>query len=273
MKDEMLHVFRNTPFGRESFLQSIYFSKHAGLHLKVFIPKWPQFLMYFSREVVTVDLDKAFLNSPRTAKEHAEEIIRALEVDADFFIPKRFTASTLPDMPIEFDLMCCPRSISDLSTKISLGYIGPKVRAVIKNAVFPVLIPTPVYKEWKNIVIFFGGSNNALNAFRLGLKLHKKSGFPVKLFTYAAKRSKKHYEDILKEHGLFSEIETEDIEWMFFKKGSFQEHLYAVPHDALLVVGAYGHGLIKELVFGSMMEEIQTILPNNMLIVGPHYSR
>ena len=50
--------------------------------------------------------------------------------------------------------MCCPRSISDVSTRISLGHIGPKVRSIIKNAGFPVLTPTPVYKEWKSIMVF-----------------------------------------------------------------------------------------------------------------------
>jgi hypothetical protein len=55
-----------------------------------------------------------------------------------FFDPKDFTASTLPDIPSNFDYMCCPRSIVDLSTKIGLGYIGPRVRRIVKHATFPV---------------------------------------------------------------------------------------------------------------------------------------
>ncbi|RLC32180.1 MAG: universal stress protein [Deltaproteobacteria bacterium] len=273
MKGEMLHIFRNTPFGREVFLQSIYFGRMTNLRLKVYIPEQSQFLMYFSREVVTVDLDKSFLHSPETARQHAEELIRAAKIDAEFFVPKRYTASTLPEVPVDFDFMCCPRSISDLSTKISLGYIGPKVRSIIRNAEFPVLIPTPVYKEWKSIVVFFGGSANALNAFRLGMRLHHQTGFPLKLFTFMEKRPKGYYEDILRRHDLFSAIETEHVEWRFFEKGSLHDNLYHVPPDALVVVGAYGHGLIKELLFGSLMEEIQTVLPNSMVIVGPHFSR
>ena len=76
--------------------------------------------------------------------------------------------------------------------------------------------------------------------------------------------------DILKKNALYDGIEKGEIEWLFFEKGKFRENLYNVPHDTMVVVGAYGHGLIKELLFGSMMEEIQTILPNNMLIVGPN---
>ena len=69
---------------------------------------------------------------------------------------------------------------------------------------------------------------------------------------------------------VLDEIESDAVEWAFFQKGKFRENLFAVPHHSLVLVGAYGHGAIKEAIFGSMMEEIQTVLPNNMLIVGPH---
>ena len=48
------------------------------------------------------------------------------------------------------------------------------------------------------------------------------------------------------------------------------DNLFAVHHDALLIAGAYGHGLIKELFFGSKLERIQSTLVNSMLIVGPN---
>ena len=167
--------------------------------------------------------------------------------------------------------MTCPRTVSDLSSKVGLGYIGPRVRAIIRNAVFPVVIPRSVYKEWKQIVVFFGGSANALNAFRLGVKLQLLSGLPLALFTYAEKKPKSYYEGILEEQNLLSGIRTGGVEWRFIEKGSFKDGLYHVSHDALVVAGAYGHGLIRELVFGNMMEEIQSILPNNLVIVGPNF--
>ena len=271
MNNRMLHVFRNTPFGRETLLQSIYFAKKTQSQLKVYIPKHRQFLMYFQNMVVTVDLDGSFLRSPKTARQHAKEIIKSEGLDPGFLQPKEFTASTLPDIPTHFRFMCCPRSISDLSTKIGLGYIGPKVRNIIKSASFPVLIPTPVYKKWKSIAVFFGGSKNAVKAFRLGMQIMESSGYPVSLFTQAKKKPQKHYQQILEDNDLFNKISKGEIEWLFFKKGKLRENLYSISHDSLVIIGAYGHGLVKELLFGSMMEEVQTILPNNMLIVGPNY--
>jgi len=270
MKDELLHVYRNTPFGRETLLNSIYFCKKTKTLLRVYIPEHPQFLMYFQNEIATVELDKAFLRSPKTARKHAEQIIAEAGLKPSFLQPKRFTASTLPDIPVDFGFMTCPRSISDLSSKISLGHIGPKVRSVIRNAAFPVFIPPPVYKHWKSITVFFGGSHNAVKALQLGLQISRCSEFPLKLFTQAEKLPQSHYRKILREHHLLDEVENGEVEWLFFDKGKFRENLFEVPFHSLVLVGAYGHGVIKEMLFGSMMEEIQTVLPNHMLIVGPH---
>jgi len=60
--------------------------------------------------------------------------------------------------------------------------------------------------------------------------------------------------------------------WHFFESNRFEENLYAVPHDSLAIAGAYGHNLIKDIVFGSKLEVIQSTISNNILIVGPNYS-
>ena len=59
--------------------------------------------------------------------------------------------------------------------------------------------------------------------------------------------------------------------WHIFEQDSFEENLYQVPHDALVVLGACDHSRLKEIVFGSKMEKIQSTLSNNLLIVGPNY--
>ncbi len=269
MKKQLLHVFRNTPFGREVLMQSVYFCRKTDTLLRVYIPRYRQFLMYFQYEIATIDLDKSFLRDPDTAREHAEQIILAGGLKPSFITPKRHTASTLPDVPVDFDYMTCPRSISDLSTKISLGHLGPKVRVIIRNAHFPVLIPTPVYKEWKSVTVFFGGSHNARKAMKVGAELAAITGLPMYVFTQAEDRPRQYYEHSLLEGGFGDLLEERRFEWLFFEKGDFKINLYHVPHDSLVVVGAYGHGVIKEVLFGSVLEEIQTVLPNNMVIVGP----
>jgi nucleotide-binding universal stress UspA family protein len=272
MYSQLFHIFRNTPFGRETFMQSLYFCKQIDATPVVYIPKFIKFLMYFDNDVVQVDLDGSYLTDPDTAEAHARELMARYDLTPKFFRPKHFTASTLPDIPSNFDFMCCPRSISDLSSKIGLGYIGPRVRRIVTSARFPVLVTSSVYKPWQRLVVFFGGSANAVNALKLGMRIARETGKPLNLFTQGDNRSREDYQTVIREHGLEEELGRLQQRWIYFDEGAFETNLYAVPHDALVILGAYGHGLIRDLVFGSKMEKIQSTIPNNMLIVGPHYT-
>lgn len=270
MKNQLLHIFSNVPFGRHMLMQSAYFCRKTKTALAVHIPKYDQLLMYFENEAVTVHLNKDFLRSPETAEQHVNEIVRQGKLESNFVEPISYTASSLPDIPVDFEYMSCPRSIGDLSTKTNLGHMEATVRNIVKNARFPVLIPTTAYTEWKSLTVFFDGSQHSVRAMKIGIAISGHSGFPLLVFTQAENSPRSHYKQILEKNELFEGIKKGEIEWLVFEKGEFAENLYAVPFDSLLITGAYGHGLIKELLFGSRMEEIHTILPNNMLIVGPY---
>jgi hypothetical protein len=228
--------------------------------------------MYFDNDVVQVDLDPSYLSDPETAVLHVNQLVEAANVKLELLTPETHTASTLPDIPANFEFMCCPRSISDLSSKIGLGYIGPRVRRIIQAARFPVLITSPVYKPWQRIALFFGGSANAVKALRLAMRIAKVTGMPLDIFTQLGKRSASDYQTIIRQKELKNQLQGVLNQWTFFEKGRFEDNLYRVPHDALVVLGAYGHGLIRDIMFGSMMEKIQSTISNNLLIAGPNYT-
>ena len=92
----------------------------------------------------------------------------------------------------------------------------------------------------------------------------------MSVFTWAEGKSKEHFEEIIVKSNLKSSVEKANAEWLYFNKGNFSNHLFDVPSDALAVVGAYGHGMLKDMIMGSKMEMLQTMLPNNLLIVGPN---
>jgi nucleotide-binding universal stress UspA family protein len=239
--------------------------------MSVYIPGHTKFLMYFDNDVVQVDLDGSYLTDPSTAGDHVLSLAGEQGLAPRLIQPKNFTASTLPDIPVDFDFMCCPRSISDLSTKISLGHIGPKVRRIINAARFPVMIPCSLFRPWTSITVFFGGSANAVKALKLGLRLSRLSGRPLDLFTYDGGKGRSHYEEILRQRGLEEAVRDKVRTWHFLEDGVFEHRLWEVSHDSLVVLGAYGHGLVKEVLFGSVMEMVQSTLTNTMLIVGPNY--
>jgi hypothetical protein len=269
---QLLHIFRNTPLGRELLLQSAYFCRNLGVLPVIYVPRHTKFLMYFENDVVQVDLDSSYLRAPETAVEHAAEIIRYQGLlEPKFLEPKNFTASTLPDLPVNFDFMCCPRTVSDLSSKIGLGYIGPRVRRIINAARFPVLIGCSVYEAWQSIAVFFGGSANAVKALRLGFRLARMTGFPLDVFTQEGRRRRDYYEGVIEKEGLGPDMDRYARQWKVYDGGDFIDNIYDVPYNALVVAGAYGHGVVKEMLFGSTLEKIQSHLPNNLLIVGPNY--
>lgn len=272
MENRLLHIFRNNPFGRETLLQSIYFCNKVGASPVIYIPKTTKFLMYFDNDVVQVDLDKSYLTSPETALKHATELVEQAGMNARFLDPKHFTASTLPDIHTNFDYMCCPRSVSDISSKIGLGYIGPRVRRIVKSARFPVLITSPVFKPWKSITVFFGGSVNSVKALRLGFHVARTSGMSLDVFTQTGTSSKEDYQQMVKDRNLEKDMDLYVKQWDFFENNNFEDNLYEVPHDALVILGAYGHGVIKDIVVGSKMEKIQATITNNLLIAGPNYT-
>lgn len=266
MDAQMFHIFRNTPLGRESLLQTIHFCQMLNASPVIYIPEYVKFLMYFDNDVVQVDLDNSYLTAPETAWQHADELLNDAGLPHRFLTPKNFTASTLPDIPTNYDFMCCPRSISDLSSKIGLGHIGPKVRRIVKSAHFPVLITSGAFKPWTSITVCYGGSATARMAVRLGIRIARESGLPLNLFTHKEPTLENLGDDLQEE--LNSYLST----WFQYDSGVFEENLYGIPHDSLVVAGAYGHGLIKDILFGSKLEKIQSTLPNNLLIAGPNYS-
>ncbi len=271
MATQLLHIFRNTPFGRETLLQSIYFCRQLGIALVIYVPEFTKFLMYFDNDVVQIDLDNSYLTSPQTVREHALELIGESGVTYRFLDPKQFTASSLPDIPTTFDFMTCPRSISDLSSKIGLGYIGPRVRRIVRSARFPVLMTSLVYKPWETVAVLFGGSTNAVNSLKLGLRVSRLSNKPLHVYTYLENDNRNHLQQILEEEHLEADMNADAAEWHFFERGTLEDNLYSIPHNALVVLGAFGHGLVRDIVFGSKMEKIQSVMPNSMLIVGPKY--
>ena len=273
LNDTMFHVFRNTPFGRETFLQSLDFCQKLDLQLKVYVPKSRKFLLYLGNRALQIELTSAYMRSPSTAEDHVHELIQEDPDRVRFYTPQDYSASNLPDILGDFEFMTCPRNISDLSTKISLGHIGSKVRQILFNATFPVLIPNPVFKPWHSITVMFGGSQNGIKCLQLGLSISRITGLPLHMFTQAQGKSRKEYRDILQARGMLREFEEEVVEWRFYDSGPLEDNLYDVPHESLVIAGTYAQKDLKGFFFGSTMEKLQSVLPNNLLLLSQHFSK
>ena len=270
-RSQLFHIYRNTPVGRETLLHSLYFCQQSGMELVVYVPREEQFLLYFKEEAVQVDLDSSYLTATETAVEHVHALAAQFTTDYRFFEPEAFTESMLPDIPTDFGMMCCPRSISDLSVKIGVGFIGGRVRKIISCAEFPVLLSSLVFRPWNSLAVFFGGSVNALRTVRLGLRLSRMTGMPMDIFTQAEDLVRKDYEEMLEVEGLLHDVKSHCRTWRVFVNGKIEENVYEVLPDALVILGTHGPGMLKGIMFGSFTETIQSTLVNPIVVVGPRF--
>ena len=272
MNCRLLHIYRNTPLGRETLLQSIHFCRTLNIYLHIYIPESKRFLLCLAGENSTlpIDLDKSFLVSPETALPHARELTQKEEATPYWIIPQNEAEKNYPKIQDHFEFMCCPRCIKEPLSKLSIGYIDSSVRRIINAAQFPVLIPSPVYRPWKRVAVFYGGSVNALNAVKLGLQISRVSGLPMDIFTQIEDGENENIQNTIDSQWLKMEIDKVINKWYQFNSGDFISNLFNVSHDALLVLGGF-HSK-KRRNFSSKMEKIQSILPNNLLAVGPNYS-
>ena len=79
-----------------------------------------------------------------------------------------------------------------------------------------------------------------------------------------------YYEQRIREAGLEKPLAQCCRDRYQFADGEFANNLYELPHDTLILSGAYGHGLIKNILFGSKVEIAQATLTNSVLVSGPH---
>ena len=186
MKSQLLHIFRNSPMGRENLMQAAYYcEKQFGLSLTVFIPTATRLFVDFKSGSVPIDLDSSYLAFPDSARQHVEETLQQYKTQYRFYIPTEFADNVTPILPTDWAVMSCPRVISEQSSRIGLGHIGPKVRGIVKRAVFPVFMPGTAFKTWNSVSICFGGLAIGCPGGRAG-HCHREAGTGAFHRVYAA---------------------------------------------------------------------------------------
>jgi hypothetical protein len=122
------------------------------------------------------------------------------------------------------------------------------------------------------MAVLFGGSANAVNALKLGIRISRATGMPLDVYTQIEGKNADAYKKVIADEHLDADMARYVRKWHLFENGKFKDNLYKIPHEALVIVGAFGHGLIRDIMFGSKMEQLQSTISNNLLIVGPRYT-
>jgi nucleotide-binding universal stress UspA family protein len=134
---------------------------------------------------------------------------------------------------------------------LHIGGIGSTAESVLRKAGRPVLVTPQKYCDIESMASAYDGSPPAKNALKLAAELSQKTTWPLSVLIIAddqetgAKLSGQ-VEDILASYTIDSDIiilgGPEDRSLLrFIKEGSVE----------LLVMGAYGHNRLRELLLGS----------------------
>ena len=263
----VLHVFRNTPIGRETLLGALHLCSMTGMQLYLYRPEAPRFALQFDTELIEIPLDASYVRDHRTAKRHADELSAGKRAPIHWIKTHHQLASTLPVIPDDFDLMTCPHSLAGQGQDGGGGNVGSRVRRLIRAARHPVVIlPAPLV-EWDEISVFFAGSSHAVCALAWAREIAKAAGIPYRVFTHDEGDAVARASQALESNGWLKEVQPH---WRILPKGSFENNLWEVPRTSLVVAGAFGSSGVKARFFGSRTEMLLSRLANPFFLVGPN---
>ncbi|GAB4264631.1 MAG: hypothetical protein Kow0092_16410 [Deferrisomatales bacterium] len=269
MDRTLLHVFRNTPRGAETFRQSLYFGKRTGCRVCVYFPRNRAFVLRLGDEAIHVDLDRSYLYAPDTARDRARRIAEEMGAGWEEVEPAGQTASTLPDLEGPWTGFSLPRSMSAPQPHpwIPSAVLGPRVRSVLRAADLPVLLPAACFLPWERVDVLYGGSEHAARAVAWGVRIARWAGVPVRIVTSReADTDVEQLRQTLVDHDVLPELREE---WIVEERRSVREIMQDLPRDSLVTFGAYGGRGLKEKRLGSKAELALRTLPQNLLMVGP----
>jgi nucleotide-binding universal stress UspA family protein len=140
------------------------------------------------------------------------------------------------------------------------GLLGSVAEAVIRNSGKPVLVTPEKFLEIESMGLAYDGSGSALKALKISLELSKKAVWPITavIITSDAKKSdtlSTQIEEMKEKYMLASVIDCETI----ILSGKESDEIIKFIREGaveLMVMGAYGHNRLRELLLGSTTSHV-----------------
>ncbi|MGB5219257.1 MAG: universal stress protein [Smithella sp.] len=149
------------------------------------------------------------------------------------------------------------------------GLIGSVAEAVVRNSGKPVLVTPETFIEIESMALAYDGSGPAIKALNLSLQLSRQNVWPLTVLIVTADLKKAadlidQIEEANQKESPIADCETITVAGKeadkiirFIKEGSVE----------LMVMGAYGHNRLRELLLGSTTSHVIHKSPIPVLLV------
>ena len=258
MESRFFYTAIDTEEGRQSLDKTLYFCQKFQSSIFVYIPVSDKFLMYFTHDIVQIELDKKQNNSKDLEKK-IEKKIEKSGLFYDFFKPRFFTSSSLPDVPVNFNFMSLPIPRHLANKKIGFSFLGSRISRLMHSAFFSLFIPGENKTKWEKIVVFFGGNKNRNKSLDMALSLSEISGLPLSIITINENnKSYQFYEKYKREKMPLS------VDWHLYKKNEY----FDILKNSLIIMGANKRSFFKDLFLQSKLDNIIQNTTEDILLAG-----
>ncbi len=151
------------------------------------------------------------------------------------------------------------------------GLLGSVAEAVVRNSGKPVLITPENFLEIESMGLAYDGSDSASKALKLSLELSEQNAWPltVVIITSDAKKADNLSTQIEDMNEKYSSAPKADCEIIILSGKESNEIIKFIREGAveLMVMGAYGHNRLRELLLGSTTTHIIRTSPIPVLLI------
>jgi len=151
------------------------------------------------------------------------------------------------------------------------GLLGSVAEAVVRNAGRPVMVTPEKFIEIESMALAFDGSESATKALKLSLELSRENTWPLTAVIVAADAGRAdalitQIEDMNENDPQAPPADCETIVFTGKETDELMKYLKAEPVE-LMMMGAYGHNRLRELLLGSTTSHIIRKSPIPVLLV------
>jgi nucleotide-binding universal stress UspA family protein len=194
-------------------------------------------------------------------EERAETIIAAAKSRAGEFVD---TAETVTGLVVDRILgaeRCCDIVVLGQKGEHArwlVGWVGSTSERVVRKSVKPCLVVPEPFQPARSLVVGYDGSPFAVRALGIACDLATRLDLPIRVVTVAEHRDAKEVEAASKEAAEYARHHSVSCETIV-REGEPEEVLIEVSGiapEAWIIIGAFGHARVRELLLGSTTSEV-----------------